>query len=374
MFHRMYVACIATVFISINSGAVSSSIEQAIVRHVNEVVAKALPSDGLVLDAVQRQLKRFRFITDEGVWTQPEFEGLGQHMVANATLENLQTLVGEMGDVATKNDYLKQALFEVGHLYQSGALPLGPLSKMDTVLPDVVSYAYVLEHMNREIVNNPCFLEAMCSHLESLNARPDQAGFMQKVKYYSVKVAVDEARRALRKGKVNADFASYVLPVNIAEATALEWWYQHSGNAQAGKTLMRHCLDANASYRTGQKPAQFNVAGSALLLTPPLPKDWAKLYAVWNMGFVANLRAYPFHMAKLMIPSVNNFYAEPGQYIFNRAMGLYVHVHYLLLSLKDDQEFREMDFHNEVVASAFSRANGRSAAAYESKLQEQSLR
>lgn len=348
----------------------AKGVEHVIARHVNEVVSEAFPGESSATEMVKNQFRRLRFLSSDNEWKSSEFEDLGRRVLSGDVLQKVQDLVSEMANVASRNDYLHRALEETVQFDQNGQIVEEMKAVMDPLLPDIATYAYVLEEVNHEVVSNPEFLESVYSHFESFSSQMKQAEFCHKVKHYSVKFAVDGFREALRKGEVAADFASMTLPINIAEATILDWWYDRFGNVKAGKALMKHCLDGTASKRTGQLPAQFNESGSGLLLTPPFPTDWAKLYATWNMGFIANLKVYPFHVVKLMIPSVNDFYAQPGQYMFNRTLALYVHGYYVLFRDHDEPTFRKMKLQNDTVAEAFGRANAQSAKEYKAKFKK----
>jgi len=75
-------------------------------------------------------------------------------------------------------------------------------------------------------------------------------------------------------------------------------------------------------------------AGLAMTLAPTkrvsTTKEHKDLYTAWNMAFVSHYPNNPYFYAKLLTPSV--LCSEPKYYIYNRVIGLYVHLWSTLLS------------------------------------------
>ncbi len=339
-------------------------IEQTIAQHVNEVVSEVFVSEDQVRKSVESQLKTLRFLTSDNKWARPEFERLEESLLSEVSLEKIQSLVVSMAHVAEENDYLHAAIERVSLSSIDGSLVEELSKSFDPLVPDLATYAYVAEEINKAATSDPKFLKTMYDHLQQYEHNVSKVSALQAVKHYSVKAAIKKSLDSFEAGRVDPGFSSFLLPMNIAEATFLDWWYDHKGNASAGWELMKHGPSKYSELETGALPAQFKKDGSAVLVTPPYPENWAKLYASWNAGFVSNLQAYPYHLVKLMIPSVNNFYQEPGQYMYNRTCALYLHMYYLMFRSVDDKSFLKMNLESDVVAMAFSEANRVNAKTY----------
>jgi hypothetical protein len=65
------------------------------------------------------------------------------------------------------------------------------------------------------------------------------------------------------------------------------------------------------------------------------PEQWADLYSTWNLAFVSHYPEFPFVMVKLLIPFVANYQRHPEEYIYRRALALWVHLHHLYLGRAD---------------------------------------
>ncbi len=68
-------------------------------------------------------------------------------------------------------------------------------------------------------------------------------------------------------------------------------------------------------------------------------EEWANLYSAWNAGFMLQFAQSPYQVVKLLIPSVNAFHHEPGLYIHNRAVALYLHMNYIMYRRARDSSF-----------------------------------
>lgn len=240
-------------------------------------------------------------------------------------------------------------------------------AKLDKFLPDLVTYAMVLDNMTKAMSSDPAVLSTVYAEFEKQQDVKSEMSIPHMVKYYSVRAAIKESLKAQSAKQVPGDFSSFLLPINIAEAAFLDWIKGHKDNASAGWTLLTHGPGNVSNPATGAAPASFGADGYSIALHMPYCEDWDNLYATWNIGFVANLAAMPYHIAKLVIPSVNSYHAEPSLYMYNRVCALYVHAHYLAARMKDDSAFVETDWSSPQIAKAIGKANKDSAAEYESK-------
>ena len=106
-----------------------------------------------------------------------------------------------------------------------------------------------------------------------------------------------------------------------------------------------------------------------LHIRAPLPKEWADLYATWNLGFVSSYTNFPYFMAKLLIPSVNNYAHNPAGYMYHRALPLYTHINYELFHRFDRSLTPAMTgWYSKELTHHFGRMNVLSAKSYQRKV------
>ena len=97
---------------------------------------------------------------------------------------------------------------------------------------------------------------------------------------------------------------------------------------------------------------------------------WADLYSVWNMAFVSHYKHFPYVLAKLIIPQVADNYGNSDEYIYNRAIALYIHLNYTLLGRLDGEKYpaNSMDWYSEKLYLLFGKENLKSSKHYENSL------
>ena len=305
--------------------------------------------------------------SSDGQWVNSALQNISESLLpANLTPTDFQILVDDMATAAEQNPYLHNVLTSL----DNGELDIvnSNLKRhIDKIAPDLLTYAMVLENITKAMVANPKVLASINVEFDTHTYEQAAMSWVHKVKYYSVREAIKKSLSVHDQGQVPGDFSSFLLPLNIAEASVLDLFYGKSGNSKAGWSLIKHgpgdCVDAV----TGAAPACFNKDKTAIALNMPFSEDWANLYATWNLGFVASLYSFPYHAAKLLIPAVNAFHDEPGLYMYNRVCALYVHAHYLAMRQFKDPWFAEIDCSATDVAKVFSNVNGKNAEFYESK-------
>ncbi len=107
------------------------------------------------------------------------------------------------------------------------------------------------------------------------------------------------------------------LRINILEAVAFDLGRGLTDNAAAGTVLARY----------GHRGASATHDAQALRAKLPCGRSWADLYTVWNIGFVMHYANFPWALVKLLIPQVSDYGAEGDEYLYNRVIALYIHVH-----------------------------------------------
>ena len=163
-----------------------------------------------------------------------------------------------------------------------------------------------------------------------------------------------------------------MLSVNILEAMALDAKLGNWDNAAAGWALAKHRAGGAEDAATGAGPARFAPDSDAIEFNMPLTKEWADLYSTWNMGFVSHYSYFPYVMAKLLIPEVSDYQDKPNEYIYDRALALYAHLHFSLFGRSGHGEVsvNSMNWATDELTDHFGEVNRASANDYDAKVNE----
>lgn len=355
----------------LTGAAVLSSLSQVperkIANYFSDAVGKAFLKPETVRTRMCDHYEYLKLRSSDGKWINPALQNISDMLLpAHVVQTDFQILIEDMATAAEKNPYLHNVLTSLDNSDLNSAIA-DLKQQIDEIAPDLLTYAMVLENLTKALVNNPQVLASIQLEFDTHAKEKANMSFVHSVKYYSVRAAIKQSLAVHEKGKVPGDFSSFLLPLNIAEASILDVLYGKFGNSQAGWTLIKHGPGDCVDLATGAAPACFNKDKTAIALNMPFSESWANLYAAWNLGFVASLYSFPYHAAKLLIPSVNAFHDEPGLYMYNRVCALYVHAHYVAMRQYNDPKFLEIDFSNMEIAKTFSNVNRRNAELYEAK-------
>jgi hypothetical protein len=349
--------------------AVLSSIshlpERKIANYFSEIVETAFLKPETARNLMSSHYEYLKLRSADGVWVSPALQRMCDTLLpVTVTQSDFQILLDNMADAAGQNPYLNN-VFEVLTDEKKFGIQDSFKMKIETAAPDLLTYAMVLNNMTKAMVANPDILASVNAEFDKHVIEQAAMGWAHKVKYYSVRAAIQNSLAVHKSRDVPGDFSSFLLPLNIAEASVLDLFYGKSGNSKAGLSLIKHGPSNCVDPVSGARPACFNKDQTAIALNMPFSEDWANLYAAWNLGFVASLSSFPYHAIKLLIPAVNAFHEEPGLYMYNRVCALYVHAHYLAMRQFKDPKFSEVDYSDTTIAKIFSAVNYTNATLYE---------
>lgn len=347
--------------------------ERKIASYFSEIAAKTFVNSEIAQKMMSSHYERLRLRSPEGEWISPVLYNISEKLLpVDLNHQHFHKLLDDMAIAAEQNPYLHNVLAKLEEEELAESIEVLK-TKVDGFIPDLLTYAMVLENMTKAMAEDPSLLAFVHAEFQGHQKELSKMSVPHAVKYYSVKAAIKNALKAHEMKKVPGDFSSGLLPMNIAEAAILDLFYGKFGNSKAAWSLIKHgpgdCVDSS----TGAAPACFNQAETAIALNMPFSEDWANLYATWNLGFVASLYAFPYHAVKLLIPQVNAYHGEPGLYMYNRVCALYVHAHYLAMRQCDDPKFAETNFEAPTIAKVFSEVNRANAAEYEGKFEAKDL-
>ena len=322
---------------------------------------------------------KLRLIDKHGEWALPCLADISDFLLpGNLDKAASSQFIDEMARAADENAYLKDFLAKA-HEETFAAYMAKVEEEGDSVLPDVVAYAHALDRLTIAMRRDWNILDACKNHWIGARKVARTAkimGLFEHAKLASVEWPMAKFVENHRAGQVAPDFMKYILPANIMEAVFADWAEGMFANGYAGVILAKYAPGKkDPNPKTGEGPTCFSDDGHAIWLNMALPRQWTDLYATWNLAFVTGYEN-PYMMPKLLIPSVNNYKDAPAEYIYNRGMALYTHIHFMA--------FRRVDFLNagqEEIAwpdkhlrKFWGTANKRYARQYDSEVKAQKVR
>lgn len=318
-------------------------------------------SDESLQGLMVQHFQTMRLMDEAGVWTAPELAYISEDLLpSDVSIADANALIDQMAFHATENPYMVDFFEAVEN--ESFPFLADKLATEQHILPAVVAYAMLQENLTKALYNDWTLMQVL---KDLWVVAREEAGIYDnmdafaKAKLTTVELPISKYIEFHSTGEVPANFSEALLPINILEATLVDTRNGFLDNAFTGAVLMVN--------NPGELPARFSDDGKAILITAPKPKEWADLYAVWNMAFVSHFEYFPFVMVKLMIPQVNNINAEPEAYMYNRALALYSHLHFSYMGQADQLKagIEPMQWHDRSFTEAFGKVNKESAKHYE---------
>lgn len=322
-----------------------------------------------------RHYRLFNLIDKNGKWAIPELEKLSKDLLPkNMTEEKTKSFVDEMAGLAKKNPYLMNFLQNAeGHNFDK----LNEKIKTEghKVFPDVIALSSVLYRLTKVFYDHPEILEKCTKIFDAERKKSDvlkKMGLFHQVKFLSVDGPIKNIfLKAHKTGKVPPDALSFMVPLNILEATLGDYIMKNSDNGKTGLTLAWN-RPGTSKYdpRTEAGPAKWSDDKKGISLSMPLPKKWADLYQTWNMAFVSQIQNFPYILPKLFIPQVAQYQEKPKDYIHKRALALYLYLNHFELDYLDraKNNIPEINWKDEKLTKLWGKSNLESTLDYEKEL------
>ena len=330
-------------------------------------------TDGELITLIEENLQNLRLLTNNQ-WAHPRFEVQLDHILLpkNITLqESLTKLVDEMAGNAARNLYLHKFLSE---FQLSDAKELLEYIKLEgsVILPKVVTYAYVLENLNLEMLKDWTFLETCHQVWSPFLAFVNKSGLLSgfaKIKINSVENVIGKFIKYFKQNKVEEEYLGPYTSYNIFQAMVQDVLENHMDNSLVGKTLALN-PPGQEDNATMSGPTTISENGQILEIYPPLPNQWADLYQTWNMAYTTRYKTWPKFLVKLLIPSVSGYHDKPdGQYFYARVLALYSHI-IQRIAEKTNFEKNGFDWKSEALSKSWGKSNRQSAKDYENQVNE----
>jgi hypothetical protein len=241
-----------------------------------------------------------------------------------SNVQDLKNIVDDMAESATHNPYLMNVLSHATPYKHNIAAVINGTSPEQII--DLIAYALVLEKMTLFMAKDVKNLKTIFNIWDKAAIGPwnvyKKGGLFFMIKYYSVRYPLGRFIEFAEQNKMPKYFLTWMIPFNILEAVFLDGVNGNMGNALSGLVLAKNCHSPRIN------PARLSVGRNIVEIRPYLPKKWADLYGVWNLGFVSQMTAYPYWFAKLLIPSVARYDQKPENYISYRTFALYSSLNY----------------------------------------------
>ena len=298
----------------------------------------------LEVDELKRSYRSLGLMNAEGAFTVKPLDG-------KKLLDTFDAgqFIDQMTTCANQNPYLSVFIEEMGkkppayvkdwsqepkrHVAIAAVVYAKALDRLTRLLGQEAStLAAVREHYKRQW-REPAFAKAYADAASPLR---DKTNLFLEAKLQSVIPAVrDFVRFITGAAQISPSDGRFLIPLNISEAVAVDFVAGNGDNAKTGIVLAENPPGQAPDTKTQTGPSRLSKDKKAIEYQPPLPGQWADLYQSWNMAFVSQAEASPFLFAKLFTPAVACYEAQPSQYLYNRAIALYLHMHFTMMRVVD---------------------------------------
>jgi len=225
-----------------------------------------------------------------------------RHYLTNVTRADIGRFLGEMESHQKKNQIVATFLPSLGEkdwetLYQE--------------LPKIATFALCLERLTFLTRQHDGLLEQLVNHFRKERKR--NLSFFLWLKIRSIERPM--LRIFIRRtGKIPRRYFRWALAANILEATAADLFKGFGSNALVGLKLAIWLI----------RKTEIRRRGHVVTFAPANASEWVDLYQSWNMAFVSQAPEFPYVMCKLIVPSVAGCQNHPEEYIYRRAVALYL--------------------------------------------------
>lgn len=327
-----------------------------------------------VYGMTRAHFQQLQLLDQNGKWQDPSFEKISDELLPE-TLSNIDIdhMIDRIVCAAESNPYL-HAILEAGKTAQMHLLYKHVELEGGRVLPHVLTYAMALNNLTQAMFKDINILR-VCNRVWSFALKdifiPAYLDVFENVKFYTLN-GLSAYTKAHDSDYFPPDGIRNVLPLNIIEASLSDSFKGNWENAEAGWVLAKHRPGGDKDMATGAGPSSFekNQYGTKVFgAYMPFPKQWADLYTVWNLSFVSEFRNFPFFMVKLLIPQVIEYQKKPAEYMYSRALALYIQAHFELFGRVHGGWSKEsMDWHTREISGLFGPINLQSANNYSAQV------
>ncbi len=364
---------VVTTSVVTTSVVTAGSPEEKIASYVKQTL-QGWTSAGAV-DLMRGHYAQLRLIDANGRWAAPELEAISDFLLpSDLDQQKIYAFIDVMTASAAANgylhDFLVQAKEEDFPLFRAKLAAGG-----NQMLPDMIAYAVVQDRLSKAMREDYTLMSTCETIWKKARNEANIWKYMEAfefAKLFSIEIpAIEEFIKIHKSGAVPPNFLRAALPVNIMEACLEDLRKHHPENARSGWSLLVNRPGDPENSKTGSGPAHWSEDGKAIHVALPLARHWDDLYSTWNLAFVAQRENGPYLMMKLLTPQVGSYENNPQEYLYNRVLALYTHMHWALLRRADDAKSgkTEMDWSmDEPILHLWGAANRDSGRKYDDEL------
>ena len=318
--------------------------------------------------------QRGRLMNDQGTFEIEELAAISEELLPETMkMAQVNDFIDEIASHIEDNPYVMEFLTEA---LQASFPSLESIYSKEgaEVIPKIVAWAMVLEKVTKAQLDHPELIGIMSDYWiaerkrQGINFR--KMGFFGAVKLVSMEEPIQQIATFHSIGEVDPKFLRGMLPLNIGEAITADWVMGYHDNALAGWPLLKNSPGQKFHPLLGTGPATFTSDGKRMEVRLPLPKQWADLYQGWNLAFISQIEDYLYWLPKLLIPQVSHYQDCPEEYIYRRALALYIAKHFTLFGSRQDQ-VKGVPFSNwadQDLTRLWGKINRRAAKKYQAEV------
>ncbi|MDC7223402.1 MAG: hypothetical protein PQJ60_06640 [Spirochaetales bacterium] len=329
-----------------------------------------------VTETMEKHYRVLKIKDDKGEWTSPRLADHEKDLLPpRMDAEKLALFVDEMARITKGNSYLMDFMDTL----EEGQFPFLAekfAEEGEEVLFDALCYGAVLQNLTKLCAEDPIILEDVYELFsrkrKELNAFKELP-FFHKIKLLSVTKPIESYINCHKTKKISPTSGGFAVKLNITEAVWADRRMGCGDNAFTGRILAKNrCGRKKTDKRTGVGPSGWSEDGKSIERVYPFPADWAALYQVWNMCFVTRFQDFPYVIPKLLIPQVAAYQDKPKNYIYNRAIALFIYLNFASFDYVEKKKTGEkiISWHDRTLSLAFGKVNAASARAYRKKVDQ----
>ena len=320
--------------------------------------------------------KKINLIDENGVWVSEKLSDMSHRILPrDMTYEKNCEFIDEVAMLASKNEYLMNFINSCeGKSFKT--LEKKFEEEGNNIIPDVIGYTMVLQNLTKESADDYEFLEELYYTVKK--RRKELGAFKElplfhKVKLLSIEVPFLRYFRYYKTRVIEPKSGSFTIAMNIIEATWADYKCGIKGNAKAGIILAKNkCGLKEVDQNTGAGPSGWSEDGKMIERSYPFPTEWASLYQTWNMCFVTRFEDFLYIIPKLLIPQVADYYDKPRNYMYNRAIALYLYLNFSSFDYLEKKKLNKdiIKWHDSELSMEWGKSNGEMAKKYGDKVKK----
>ncbi len=347
-------------------------------KDISEIIKKSLEgiTEKEMFNSMEKHYKTLHLINENGQWIDSEFQKYSSILLPNdMSNSKINLFVDQIEKTLFQNNYF---MFFIDSIKQKqyGTLKKKFDEESAVIIPDIIAYSLVLENLTRAIVENNVLLESIYNNFRKARKASNSFKLLplfHKIKLLSVEKPIEQYIRYHTTRLIPPKSGRMGVSINIWEATWTDWKSQNKNNAKAGKVLAQNKAGSlKKDPLTGAGPSEWSDDGRIPLRSFPFALEWTDLYQTWNMAFVTRFQDFPYILPKLLIPIVADYKNTPKEYIYKRAIALYIYLNFASFSMANHKSMniKPINWFDKELNKDWGYCNAKSAEDYLKKISD----